>query len=58
MIATYCETSQLMIEKIYSGLVASQVYDLVFKNTPWEALDREKIQKRLDLGEEENTSVV
>jgi integrase len=56
-IATYCGTSQLMIEKTYSGLVAAQVYDLVFKNTPEEALERKKTPKWLELSEEENTSV-
>jgi len=56
-IASYCGTSQLMIEKTYSGLVAAQVYDLVFKNTPEEALERKKTPKWLELSEEENTSV-
>jgi len=56
-IATYCGTSQLMIEKTYSGLVAAQVYDLVFKNTPEEALERKKTPKWLDLSEEENTDI-
>ena len=56
-IASYCGTSQLMIEKTYSGLVAAQVYDLVFRNTPGEALERKKTPKWLELSEEENTSI-
>ena len=46
-IANYCGTSQLMIERTYSGLVPAQVYDLVFKNVPDDALSRNETPKWL-----------
>lgn len=39
-VASYTGTSQLMIEKTYSGLVSSDVFNLVFKNAPVESLSR------------------
>ena len=48
-IASYCGTSQKMIEDTYSGLVDTQVYDLVFKNTPDDALSRNETPKWLNL---------
>ncbi len=48
-IASYCGTSQKMIEDTYSGLVDTQVYDLVFKNTPDDALTRNETPKWLNL---------
>jgi integrase len=47
-IANYCGTSQKMIENTYSGLVATQVYDLVFKNSPDDALSRNETPKWLE----------
>jgi hypothetical protein len=38
-----------MIEDTYSGLVDTQVYDLVFKNTPDDALSRNETPKWLNL---------
>jgi integrase len=39
-VAQYTGTSQKMIEKTYSGLVTSDVFNLVFKNSPDEAMSR------------------
>jgi integrase len=47
-IANYCGTSQAMIERTYSGLVPSQVYNLVFRNVPDDALSRNQTPKWLE----------
>lgn len=47
-IANYCGTSQKMIERTYSGLVPAQVYDLVFRNVPDDALSRNQTPKWLE----------
>jgi integrase len=47
-VAKYVGTSQTMIEKTYEGLVPASVYDLVFKNTPDEALSRKGTPKWLE----------
>lgn len=39
-VANYTGTSQQMIEKTYSGLVAGDIYNLVFKNASNESLSR------------------
>ena len=47
-VASYCGTSQTMIEQTYSGLVPAQIYDLVFKNTPDDALSRNETPQWLE----------
>jgi integrase len=47
-VAKYTGTSQAMIEKTYEGLVAGEVYDLVFKNVPSDALDGKTSPKWLE----------
>ena len=47
-IAKYCGTSVSMIEKTYEGLVDTQVYDLVFKNVPDDALTRNETPQWLE----------
>lgn len=47
-VAKYTGTSQFMIEKTYEGLVAGEVYDLVFKNVPSDALDGKNSPKWLE----------
>ena len=39
-VANYTGTSQQMIEKTYSGLVAGDIYNLVFKNASNDSLSR------------------
>ena len=48
-VASYCGTSQKMIEDTYSGLVDTQVYNLVFKNASQDALSRNETPKWLQL---------
>jgi len=47
-IAKYCGTSVSMIEKTYEGLVDTQIYDLVFKNVPDDALTRNETPQWLE----------
>ena len=47
-VAKYCGTSQRMIEQTYEGLVDTQVYDLVFKNVPNDALTRNETPQWLE----------
>jgi len=47
-VAKYVGTSQMMIEKTYEGLVPSDVYDLVFKTAPDDALARKATPKWLE----------
>ncbi len=47
-LANYTGTSQAMIEKTYSGLVSSDVFNLVFRNDNPEALERAKLPQWLE----------
>jgi site-specific recombinase XerD len=40
-VANYTGTSQAMIERTYSGLVTSDIFNLVFKNAPEESLKKQ-----------------
>lgn len=57
-VAKYTGTSQLMIERTYQNLISKDVYDLVFKDAPEEAMQgRDELPKFLGLNDNESDDI-